>query len=191
MPTPTQFFMWYHMCAKAYFLARESEVAQSCPTLCNPMDCSLPGSSVHGIFQARILEWVAISLSRGSSQHRDWTQVSRIAGRLFNIWATRSYTHPIVPTNCLKRVSFLHCFAIIPLLKINRTCMCGYIPGLYSVSLISVYLDTNVTLSWLLYLYNKFWKQVNPLMFFSFKFVWANLDPFHFHLNSRISLSTS
>ena len=42
----------------------ESEVAQSCPTLCNPMDCSLPGCSVHGIFQARVLEWVAISFSR-------------------------------------------------------------------------------------------------------------------------------
>ena len=49
----------------------ESEVAQSCPTLCDPVDCSLPGSSVHGIFQARILEWVAISFSRGSSQPRD------------------------------------------------------------------------------------------------------------------------
>ena len=48
-----------------------SEVAQSCPTLCNPMDCSLPGSSVHGILQARILEWVAISFSRGSSRPRD------------------------------------------------------------------------------------------------------------------------
>ena len=45
----------------------ESEVAQSCPTLCDPMDCSLPGSSVHGIFQVRVLEWVAISISRGSS----------------------------------------------------------------------------------------------------------------------------
>ena len=43
---------------------KESEVAQSCPTLCNPKDCSLPGSSVHGIFQARVLEWVAISFSR-------------------------------------------------------------------------------------------------------------------------------
>ena len=45
----------------------ESEVAQLCPTLCHPMDCSLPGSSVHGIFQAKILEWVATSFSRGSS----------------------------------------------------------------------------------------------------------------------------
>ena len=50
--------------------------AQSCPTLCNPKDCSPPGSSVHGILQARILEWVAISFSRGSSYLRDWTQVS-------------------------------------------------------------------------------------------------------------------
>ena len=67
----------------------ESEVAQSCPTLCDPMDCSLPGSSIHGILQARILEWVAISFSRGSSQPRDWIRVSRIAGRCFNLWATR------------------------------------------------------------------------------------------------------
>ena len=67
----------------------ESEVAQSRPTLCNPMDCSLPGSSLHGILQARGLEWDAISFSRGSSWHRDRTQVSRIPGRCFNLWATR------------------------------------------------------------------------------------------------------
>ena len=63
-------------------------VAQSCLTLCYPMDCSLPGSSVHGIFQARILEWVAISFSRRSSQPRDQTQVSCVVGRCFTIWAT-------------------------------------------------------------------------------------------------------
>ena len=82
----------------SYWLARAissthlplwSEVAQLCPTLCDPGDCSPPGSSVHGIFQARMLEWVAISFSRGSSQPRDWIQVSRIAGRCFNLWATR------------------------------------------------------------------------------------------------------
>ena len=67
----------------------ESEVAQSYPTLCDPVDCSPPGSSIHGILQARILEWVAISFSMGSSWPRDWTQVSRIAGRRFNLWATR------------------------------------------------------------------------------------------------------
>ena len=57
--------------------------AQSCLTLCNPMDCSPPGSSVHGILQARILERVAISSSRGSSQPRNWTRVSCIAGGFF------------------------------------------------------------------------------------------------------------
>ena len=54
-------------------------VAQSCPALCNPFDCSLPDSSVHGIFQARILEWVAISSSRASSQPRDQTLVSCVS----------------------------------------------------------------------------------------------------------------
>ena len=58
------------------------QVTQSCPTLCGPVDCSLPGSSVHGILQARILEWVAASFSRGSSQLRDGTQVSHIASTL-------------------------------------------------------------------------------------------------------------
>ena len=59
--------------------------AQLCLTLCNPMDCSLPGSSVHGILQARILEWVAISFSRGSSRPRDRTWASCIAGSFFTI----------------------------------------------------------------------------------------------------------
>ena len=58
--------------------------------LCNPMDCSLPGSSVHGIFQARVLEWVAISFSRRSSRPKDRTWVSRIVGRRFTVWATRA-----------------------------------------------------------------------------------------------------
>ena len=63
----------------------ESEVAQSCPTLCDPVDCSLPGFSVHGILQARILEWVTISFSRASSPPRDRTPVSHIGGRRFNL----------------------------------------------------------------------------------------------------------
>ena len=74
--------------ARQASLRKESEVAQSCPTLCDPVDCSLPGSSVHGILQARILEWVAISFSRGSSRPRN-TQVSCIADRGFILWATR------------------------------------------------------------------------------------------------------
>ena len=64
-------------------------VTQSCPTLCSPMDCSPPDSSVLGILQARILEWVAMPSSRGSSQPRYHTQVSHIAGRFFINWATR------------------------------------------------------------------------------------------------------
>ena len=56
---------------------------------CDPMDCSLPGSSVHGILQERILKWVVISFSRGSSQPKNQTWVSCIAGRFFTDWATR------------------------------------------------------------------------------------------------------
>ena len=78
------------------------EVAQSCPTLCDPMNYSLPGSSIHGIFQARVLEWVAISFSRRSSQPRDWTQVSRIVGRCFTVWATR--------VAYLQMATFIHMF---------------------------------------------------------------------------------
>ena len=66
---------------------------QTSPTLCNRMDWSLPGSSVHGIFQATVLEWVAIFFSRGASQPRDQTRVSRTAGRRFTLWATRE-AHP-------------------------------------------------------------------------------------------------
>ena len=61
----------------------ESEVTQLCPTLCGPTHCSPPGPSVHGILQARILEWVAMPSSRGASQPRDRTQVSCIAGGFF------------------------------------------------------------------------------------------------------------
>ena len=61
-------------------------VAKLCPTHCNPMDCSLPGFSVHGILQARILEWVAISFSRGSSQPRDQTLISCLL-----LWQTDSW----------------------------------------------------------------------------------------------------
>ena len=60
-------------------------VTQSCPTLCDPMDCNPPDSSIHGILQAIILEWVAIP-----SQLRDWTQLSCITGRFFTVWATNN-----------------------------------------------------------------------------------------------------
>ena len=67
------------------YMHSESEVTQLCPTLCNPVDCGLPGSFIHGIFQPRVVEWVAISFSKGSSQPRDRTQVSHTAGRRFNL----------------------------------------------------------------------------------------------------------
>ena len=73
-------------------------------------DYSLPGSSVHGIFQARTLEWVSISFSRGPSWPRDWTQVSCIAGRFFTDWATRE---PYIYIWLYKRVEiyiYLHSF---------------------------------------------------------------------------------
>ena len=66
---------------------------------CNPIDCSLPGSFVRGILQARILEWVAISFSRGSFWPRNWTQVSCTAGRLFTDWATREIHLPLLTTS--------------------------------------------------------------------------------------------
>ena len=84
--------LYHYATREAPYLLSEvewSEIAQSCPTLCDPMDYSLPGSSVHGIFQVRVLEWGAISFSRGSSQPRDQTRVSRIVGRCFTVWAIR------------------------------------------------------------------------------------------------------
>ena len=64
-------------------------VPQSCPSLCDPMDYNLPDSSVHGILQARVLEWVAMPFSRRSSQPRDHAHVSCITGRFFTFWATQ------------------------------------------------------------------------------------------------------
>ena len=76
------------------FSLAQSEIAQLCLTLWDTMDHNLPGSSIQGIFQARVLEWVAISFSRGSSQPSDWTRVSGIAGRRFTVWATREAISP-------------------------------------------------------------------------------------------------
>ena len=88
----------------------ESEVAQSCWTLCNLMDHSLPGSAVHGIFQARILEWAAISFSRGSSQPRDQTQVSRIASGFFTSRASREALQtPVVVVVLLAQSCLILC----------------------------------------------------------------------------------
>ena len=88
---------WSDLACKhaSYYYGPYEVKSLSCVHLCNSMDCSLPGSSsIYGIFQARILEWVAIFFSKGSSWPRDQTQVSHIAGRLFTFWATRESHGP-------------------------------------------------------------------------------------------------
>ena len=81
----TLFFLLVNTC----FAVWCAKLLQSCLALCNPIDCSPPGSSVRGILQARILEWVAILFFRASSWPRDGTRVSCIAGEFFTCWATR------------------------------------------------------------------------------------------------------
>ena len=89
---------------------REVKVAQLCPTLCHPTDCSPPGSSVHGILQAKILEWVAVPFSRGSSQPRDRTQVFHIAGQFFTV----SVLHLLNPYCILGTLNvFLNCVSTL------------------------------------------------------------------------------
>ena len=86
-----------------------SEVAQSCPTLCNSVDYSLPGSSIHGILQARILEWVATAFSRGLSRSKDWTRVSSITGRFLTIWDTKKAYGGEVAQSCLTLCNPVDC----------------------------------------------------------------------------------
>ena len=101
------------------------EVTQSCPTLSHPMDCSLPGSSVCGIFQARILEWVAISFSRGSSQPRDQTRVSLIVGRHLAIWATKE-----VQGLLSRKAVYIFCFKVNYKLQVFQTWYHSYLLGI-------------------------------------------------------------
>ena len=82
--------------------------AQSCPTLCDPMDCSLLGSSVHGILQARILEWVGVFSSKGSSQPRNRTHISCSAGRFFTAEPWGKPMKPHVP----REVASNYCLAL-------------------------------------------------------------------------------
>ena len=84
--------LWLHKVAKCSDLTCHLLVAQQCPTLSNPMGYSPPGSYVHGILQARILEWVAIPFSSETYQPRDWTEFSHIAGRFFTIRHQESYS---------------------------------------------------------------------------------------------------
>ena len=84
----------HHLSYQGTYITKvKSEVAQLCLTLCDPMDYSPPGSSIHGIFQVRLLEWVAISFCRGSSWPRDWNWVSHITDRHFTVWTTREASY--------------------------------------------------------------------------------------------------
>ena len=112
-------WMWWsfhdlHECAMCL-------VDQSCLALWDPMDYSSPGPFAHGIFQARILDWVAISSSRGSSQPRDWNFVSCIAGGFFTCWAIREtwYTH-------ISRHQVAH-LKYIQLLFVSYTSVLGFL----------------------------------------------------------------
>ena len=84
----------------SYSAAAAAESLQSCPTLCDPMDCHLPDSSVRGLLQARILEWVATPSTRGSSPPRDQNRVSCTAGRFFTA-EPPAKTHILLPSHIL------------------------------------------------------------------------------------------
>ena len=101
-------------------------VAQSYPALCNPTDCSPPDFSVHGILQARILEWIAIPFSRGTSQPSDWTLVSCMVGRFFTVWATGKFLgavqalikamgRTLIQLSCVSWVNLCKCLLIMSL----------------------------------------------------------------------------
>ena len=93
----------------------------------DPMDCSLPGSSVHGILQARVLEWVAISFSKGSSWPRDRTLVSHIAGRRFTLWDTREAWKQNTRQSS-KKIRCLTCALAIP--HPQHSCS-SHMPGMF------------------------------------------------------------
>jgi len=89
-------------------------VAKLCPTLCNPIDCSLPGFSVRGIFQIRTLEWVAISCSRGSSWTRDHTHIFCIGRQILYCWATREALRGIQKSQVLLYLFYRHTTGLHP-----------------------------------------------------------------------------
>ena len=126
--------------------------AQSCSALCNSMDCRPPGFSVHGILQARILEWAAIPFFRASSWSRDWTQVFCIAGGFFTIWATREAL-----TSCItgKFSSFL-CLSFL-------ICKIGIVIGLLWASVYVKHPEQHLT-----YSYNSYSSSVRCMYYLSY-----------------------
>ena len=130
----------------------ECEVAQSCPTLSDPIDYSLPGTSIHGVFQAKILEWVAIFFSRRSFRPRDWTQVSHIVGRCFTVWATTSSRG-------------------METFKIHNALLCFFFYLKFVLTDISL---TNPALLWLLFACNNFFHPFTFNLFVSLELRWVS-----------------
>ena len=108
-------------------------VAKSCLSLCDPMDCSLPGSSALGILQPRILEWVAVSFSRGSFQPMNWSQVSCIVGRSFTNWAMREIIWEQVQlfSLCKQRSLFFLCGPFLKCIEFVAVLFLFHILGVF------------------------------------------------------------
>ena len=155
---------------EAWSAAVQSEVTQLCPTLCDPVDCSPPGSSVHGILQARILEWVAISFSRGSSQPRDPAlqadaltseppgkpaAVQRESQRIRHDWATEQHKCKILPGAISESSppSFLIFLSLFDLLLLASIAQAS---GWSLLCLIFIFKDTS-TVRWSLAPLNATW----------------------------------
>ena len=149
-------------------------VAKSCPTLCDPMDCSLPGSSVHGIFWTRILEWVAIPFFRVSSWPRDQTYISHIANRFFTSWATREahfYIRCIYIDEC--KILFLY--------RSFYNYVVSFFIFLHSLSLTSVLSNISIAIPpflSFLFSWNVFFQLLtwNPYVSFALKWVSCKQD---------------
>ena len=104
-------------------------VAQSCLTLCKSMDCSPPGSSVYGILQARILEWVAIPFSRGSSWPRDWTPVSWGSGIVGKFFTTEPPGKPKIASSFMKFTKWLIVETFKLIQKLQRNMVKLHVPN--------------------------------------------------------------
>ena len=111
-------------------------VSQLCLTLCNPIDYSLPGSSVHGTSQTGILEWVAISFSRRSSQPRDWTHISCTGRRILYHWATRDALADV--SGMLKTLTITVLLSVSPSVSVN---ICFLYLG---ATVLSTYISTTI-----------------------------------------------
>ena len=129
-----------------------------CVWFCDPVDCSPPGSSVHGILQARILEWVAMPSFRGSSWPRDWTQVSCIAGGFFAIWAPRkpnpNLSPPVIHATAPNALAALAAFPswdcniwILPQLRFSHALLLleGYFINFFQIRLFLISANLSLT----------------------------------------------